>query len=110
MLKSKILVGVLIIAVGSAVAFWALRDPAGVTTINPVRPPQPILEPDELEKLQTLQDTNDVFLMGSISPDDTSVIVAAGPSEGPGSGEPGSTQIVWLDIPSGDMEPIDPKF
>jgi len=110
MLNSKILVGVLILAVGSAVALWVIQNLSGVTTINPSRPPDDILEPAEMEKLRTLQNTTGVFLMGRISPDDSTVIVASGTDEVSENGEPASKQASWMDIQTGELEPIDSKF
>ena len=108
MSRVKLLSLLLIVASLSALGIWIIQNPAGVTTVNPARPPQDILEPDEMEKLRTLQNAKDVFLLGAISPDDSTVIVASGTESGKGKSD--SKQAVWLDIPTGQSTPIDAKF
>lgn len=108
MSKVKFLALLLIVTSISTLGIWIIQDPPGVTTINPARPPQDILEPEEMEKLRTLQNAKEVFLLGAISPDDSTVIVASGTEAG--NGESDSKQAVWLDIQTGQSTPIDSKF
>ena len=108
MSKVKLLALLLIITSISALGIWLIQDPPGVTTINTARPPQDILEPEEMEKLRTLQNARDVFLLGAISPEDSTVIVASGTDAG--NGETDSKQAVWPDIQTGQSTPIDSKF
>ena len=70
--------------------------------IDPARPLAPILEPAEVEKIRTLQNTKEVYLLGEISPDDTTVMVMAGTAED-------SAQASWLDLHTGQLEPIDAR-
>ena len=102
-MKAKILVSALILAIGLVLVYSVLQNEPGVTIINPERPPEDILETAEMEKLRALQNTTDVFLVGRISPDDSTVIVAYG-------SEQGSKQASWLDIQTGQMKPIGNKF
>jgi hypothetical protein len=64
-----------------AAVYWFIQNPPGVTMINPARPPDPILEPAEVEKILTLQETKDVYLLGPVSSDDASIIAIAGLDE-----------------------------
>jgi dipeptidyl aminopeptidase/acylaminoacyl peptidase len=48
--------------------------------------------------------------VGRISPDDSTVIVASGTDEVSENGEPASMQASWMDIQTGELEPIDSKF
>ena len=52
----------------SAAVYWFNQNPPGVTMIDPARPPEPILEPAEVEKIRTLQNTKEVYLLGGVSP------------------------------------------
>ncbi|HET9907029.1 MAG TPA: prolyl oligopeptidase family serine peptidase [Anaerolineales bacterium] len=106
--KAKILFVVVLLASVSAGIIWRLQNPPGVIMINPMRPPQNILGEAELEKLRALQNTTDIFLIGSISPDDSTVIVATGTEEG--SENEGSKQVSWMNIQTGQLEPVDSKF
>jgi hypothetical protein len=36
-----------------AAVYWFIQNPPGVTMINPARPPDPILEPAEVEKIRS---------------------------------------------------------
>jgi dipeptidyl aminopeptidase/acylaminoacyl peptidase len=103
MSKLRILTFVLIAAVVSAAAYWFNQNPPGVTMINPARPPKDILEPSEVEKIRTLQNTKEVYLAGGISPADTSILVFAGTSED-------DSQASWLNLQTGELEPLDPKI
>src|SRR3712207_680575 len=103
MSRVKILGLVLILAALSVALILVMQNQPGVTTIDPARPPEDILEPAEMKKLRTLQNTTDVFLVGRVSPDDATVIVLSG-------SEQGSKQASWMDIRTGQLEPIDPKF
>jgi hypothetical protein len=104
MWKSKLLGVVLITAgVAAAAVYWFNQNPPGVTMINPARPPEHILEPAEVEKIHTLQNTQEIYLLGRVSPDDTTIMVMAGSSED-------SAQISWLDLQTGQFEPIDAKL
>jgi dipeptidyl aminopeptidase/acylaminoacyl peptidase len=103
MSKPKLLALVLIVAGVAAAAFWFNQNPPGVTLINPARPPEHILEPADVEKIRTLQNTKEVYLLGAVSPDDTTLIVMAGTSED-------SSQASWLDLQTGQLEPIDSKL
>ncbi|HSL28972.1 MAG TPA: prolyl oligopeptidase family serine peptidase [Anaerolineales bacterium] len=91
----------LVLAIGIAAAVLYVRNPAGITTIDPNDPPEPILEAAELEKLKTLQSTQDVFLLSGVSPDDSTILVAAGPSDDPAAGS-----ASWLDIQTGELQPV----
>jgi dipeptidyl aminopeptidase/acylaminoacyl peptidase len=102
-MKAKVLASSLILVIGLTLVISVLQYQPGVTTINPARPPEDILEPAEMEKLRTLQNTTDVFLVGRVSPDDSTVIVADG-------SEQGSKHASWLDIQTGQMKPINTKF
>jgi dipeptidyl aminopeptidase/acylaminoacyl peptidase len=104
-LRLLFLVAGLALAAGGAAGIIYLRDSIGITTINPARPPQPILETAELEKLTTLQNTQDVFLLSGVSLDDSTIIVAAGSSE-----ESGPRQASWMNIQTGELEPITEEF
>jgi dipeptidyl aminopeptidase/acylaminoacyl peptidase len=100
---------VLVIGIAAGVSYF--RNTAGFTTIDPAHPPEPILEAAELEKIAALQNTLDVFLLSAISPDDSTIIVAAGSSEGPSSNGTGSgAQASWLNIQTGEREPIPAEF
>ncbi|HEY3474535.1 MAG TPA: hypothetical protein VGK56_07980, partial [Anaerolineales bacterium] len=103
MSKQRIIAFALIAAVVSGVAYWFNQNPPGVTMIDPARPPEDILEPAEVEKIRTLQSTKEVYLMGSVSPDDTTILVIAGAGET-------SAQAAWLHLQTGQMEPIDAKI
>lgn len=103
MLKKKFFAIALIATGIAAAAFWFIQNPPGVTMINPARPPEPILEPAEVEKIRTLQTTKEVYLLGGISPDDTTIMVMAGIGED-------SAQTSWLDIQTGQMESTDSKL
>lgn len=102
MSKRNIIILGLIVAVVAASSYWFYENPPGVTMIDPARPPEDILEPTEVEKIRTLQNTNDVFLVGRISPDDSTIIVLYG-------SEQGSKQVSWMDVQTGQLEPIDRK-
>lgn len=102
MSKRNIIILGLIVAVVAASSYWFYENPPGVTMIDPARPPEDILEPTEVEKIRTLQNTNDVFLVGRISPDDSTIIVLYG-------SEQGSKQVSWMDVQTGQLEPIDLK-
>ncbi|HET6823913.1 MAG TPA: prolyl oligopeptidase family serine peptidase, partial [Anaerolineales bacterium] len=102
MSKLKLLVLVLLVAGISAAVYWFNQNPPGVTMINPARPPEPILEPAEVEKIRTLQNTKEVYLLGGVSPDDTTVMVIAGTGED-------SSHAYWLNLQTGQMETIDAK-
>lgn len=102
MSKLKLLVLVLLVAGISTAGYWFNQNPPGVTMINPARPLEPILEPAEVEKIRTLQNTKEVFLLGGVSPDDTTVMVIAGTGED-------SSHAYWLDLQTGQMETIDAK-
>ena len=102
-MKAKIAASSLTLAIGVALVISALQNQPGITTINPSRPPSDILKPAELERLRTLQNTTDVFLVGRVSPDDSTVIVATG-------SEQGSKQASWMDTQTGQMKPINAKF
>ena len=91
----------LVLVIGIAAAVLYIRNNAGITTIDPNDPPEPILEAAELEKLKTLQSTQDVFLLSGVSPDDSTIIVAAGPSDDPTAG-----RASWLNIQTGELQPI----
>jgi dipeptidyl aminopeptidase/acylaminoacyl peptidase len=103
MSKLKLVVLVLIVAGVSAAVYWFNQNPPGVTMINPARPPEPILEPADVEKIRTLQNTKEVYLLGPVSPDDTTVMVMAGTGED-------SAQASWLELPTGQLQPIDSKL
>ena len=103
MSKIKLLVLVLIAAGVSAAVYWFNQNPPGVTVLNPARPPKPILEPAEVEKIRTLQNTNEVYLLGGVSPDDTTVMVIAGTGED-------SSNAYWLNLQTGQRETIDAKI
>ena len=103
MSKSKGIVLMLIVACISAAAYWFNQNPPGVTVINPARPPEDILEAAEVAKIRTLQNTNEVYLLGPVSPDDTTVITLSGSSEV-------TAQAAWLDLQTGQIEPIDSKL
>jgi dipeptidyl aminopeptidase/acylaminoacyl peptidase len=103
----KFLYVVLALGLLGAVAFGViyLRNTAGVTTIDPARPPESILEAVEYEKLVALQNTQSVFLVSSVSPDDSTMLIAAGSNE-----ESGSRQASWMNIQTGELEPIRAEF
>jgi dipeptidyl aminopeptidase/acylaminoacyl peptidase len=104
MSKLKLLGFVLITAgVAAGALYWFNQNPPGITMINPARPPEHILEPAEVEKIHTLQNTQEVYLLGRVSPDNTTIMVMAGSSED-------SAQISWLDLQTGQFEPIDAKL
>lgn len=103
MSKLKLLLLVLIVAGISAAVYWFTQNPPGVTMINPARPPEPILEPAEVEKIRTLQNTKEVYLMGPVSPNDATILVIDGIGED-------SAQASWLNLQTGQMEPIDAKI
>lgn len=103
MSKRKIITLALIAAIVSAAIYWFTQNPLGVTMINPARPPAPILEPADVEKIRTLQNTKEVFLLGGVSPDDTTIIVAAGTGED-------TIQAFWLNIQTGELKPVNPEF
>jgi dipeptidyl aminopeptidase/acylaminoacyl peptidase len=105
MSKLKVIVLVLIVASGSAAAYWFSQNPPGVTMIDPARPPKAILEAAELEKLVALQSTKDVFLVSGVSPDDSTILLASGSGE-----ERSSRQANWLNIQTGELEPIPAEF
>jgi dipeptidyl aminopeptidase/acylaminoacyl peptidase len=102
---SKFKLTIVALSLGSlaAAAFWFNQNPLGVTMINPARPPEPILEPAEVEKIRTLQNTKEAYLLGPVSPDDTTIMVMAGTGED-------SAQAAWLDLPTGQLELIDSKL
>jgi dipeptidyl aminopeptidase/acylaminoacyl peptidase len=101
MSKGKLVLTILFLAiVSSGTVYWFNQNPPGVTMIDPKRPPEPILEPAEVDKIRTLQNTKAVFLLGGISPDDASILVIAGTSEDSG-------QASWLDLGTGQFEQID---
>ena len=95
----------LTLVAGVAAGIVYLRNNAGITTIDPARPPESLLVAAELEKLTALQNTQDVFLLSDVSPDDSTVIVAAGASD-----ESGSRQASWMNIQTGALEPITDEF
>ena len=99
MLKRNLIVIVLLLASAAAAAFWYNQNPPGATMINPARPPEDILESAEVEKIRVLQNTKEVYLMGGVSPDDTSVMVVAGTGEA-------SAEAFWLNLQTGQLEPI----
>ena len=99
----RILTFGLIAAIVSAAVYLFTQNPPGVTMINPARPPDPILEPAEVEEIRTLQNTKEVFLLGGVSPDDTTVIVAAGTGED-------SIQAFWLNIQTGELQPVNSEL
>lgn len=103
MSKLKLMILVLIVASVSSTAYWFNQNPRGVTIINPNRLPAHILAAEEVEKIRTLQNTKDVFLLGGISPDDKSILVVAGTGEDSG-------QAAWLNIRTGQFEPIDSRI
>ncbi len=103
MLKRKLVLAALIVAGASAAVYWFSQNPPGATMIDPARPPQDILDPADVEKIRTLQNTKEVFLLGEVSPEDTTVIVAAGAGED-------SIQAFWLNIQTGSLEPIHSEF
>ena len=101
MSRWKSFLTILLVAIlSSAAVYWFNQNPPGVTMINPARPPEHILEPAEVEKIRTLQNSKEVYLVGSVSPDDTTIMVMAGSSED-------SAQISWLNLQTGQFEPID---
>ena len=103
MSKLKLIILALSLAsVAAATTYWFHENPPGVTMIDPARPPEDILELAEVEKIRTLQNTNDVFLVGRVSPDDSTIVVMSG-------SEQGSRQISWMDVQTGQLEPIDSK-
>lgn len=91
----------LVLVIGIALTVLYIRDTAGIITIDPNNPPEPIFEASELEKLKALQSTQDVFLLSGVSPDDSTIIVAAGPSDDPTAG-----RASWLNIQTGELQPI----
>lgn len=100
----KRFLAIALVAAGiAAAAFWFNQNPPGVTMINPARPPEPILEPAEVEKIRTLQTTKEVYLLGGVSPNDTTIMVMAGTGED-------SAQAFWLDLQTGQFESIDSKL
>ncbi len=100
----KRFLAIALVAAGiAAAAFWFYQNPPGVTMINPARPPEPILEPAEVEKIRTLQTTKEVYLLGGVSPNDTTIMVMAGTGED-------SAQASWLNLPTGQLQPIDSKL
>lgn len=100
MSKLKLTVLVLsLVSVAAAIAYWFNENPPGATMINPARPPKDILTPAEVEMIRTLQNTKEVYLLGPVSPDDTSILVVAGTSEA-------AAEAFWLDPQTGQMEPI----
>jgi dipeptidyl aminopeptidase/acylaminoacyl peptidase len=104
MSKWKLVLTILFLAiVSSRAVYWFNQKPPGVTIINPSRPPEPILGPADVEKIRTLQNTKEVFLLGGISPDDTSILVIAGTSQDSG-------QVSWLNLQTGQFQPIDSKL
>ena len=103
MSKRNLFIIALLMVGAAAAAFWYVQNPPGVTLIDPARPPEPILEPAEVEKIRSLQNTKELFLLGEISPDDTTIIAAAGTGED-------SSQAFWLNIQNGTMDPINSKF
>ena len=103
MLKLKFLAVVLVLAGLAAGTTWMSQNPLGVTMINPARPPKDILEPAEVEKIHTLQNTKEVYLLGGISPDDTSILVLAGASED-------ESQASWLNLRTRELESIDAEI
>ncbi len=100
MSKRNLIVIGLLTASTAAAAFWYNQNPPGVTMVNPARPPEDILEPADVEKIRTLQNTTEVFLLGEVSPDDAAVMVMAGTSEN-------SIQVSWLNLQTGQLKPID---
>ena len=102
MSKLKLLVLALIVTGVSAAVYWFNQNPPGVTMIDPARLPESLLEPAEVEKIRTLQNTKEVYLLGEVSPDDTTVMVLAGTGED-------SSHAYWLHLDSGQMETIDAK-
>jgi dipeptidyl aminopeptidase/acylaminoacyl peptidase len=105
MSKLKVIVLVLIVASISGAAYWFNQNPPGVTMIDPARPPEPILDAAELEKLVALQSTTDVFLVSGVSPDDSTILLVWGSSE-----ESGTRQAGWMNIQTGELEPIPAEF
>lgn len=104
MSKWKLVLTILFLAaVSSGAVYWFNQNPPGVTTINPSRPPEPILEPADVEKIRTLQNTKEVYLLGPVSPDDTTILVMAGVDEV-------SSQASWLNLQTGKLQPIDSQF
>ena len=100
----KRFLAIALVAAGiAAAAFWFNQNPPGVTMINPARPPKPILETADVEKIRTLQNTKEVYLLGGVSPDDKTIMVMAGTGED-------SAQAFWLDLQTGQMESIDSKL
>ena len=100
----KRFLAIALVAAGiAAAAFWFNQNPPGVTMINPARPPEPILEPAEVEKIRALQTTKEVYLLGGVSPDDKTIMVMAGTGED-------SAQAFWLDLQTGQFESIDSKL
>ena len=100
----KRFLAIALVAAGIAIAaFWFNQNPPGVTIIDPTLPPEHILEPAEVEKIRTLQNTKEVYLLGGVSPDDKTVMVMAGTGED-------SAQAFWLDLQTGQFESIDSKL
>lgn len=103
--KFLFLLVAVVLVIGVIVGVIYFQNNAGVTTIDPARPPEQILEAAEFEKLMALQNTLDVFLLSGVSPDDSTIIVAAGASD-----ESGSKQASWMNIQTGALEPINAEF
>ena len=83
---------------------------AEIIPVEPDQPPPPILQPAEVERLLTLQNTKELFLLSAVSPDDTSVVFAAAPvgaEEGKGAEPPVAG---FLAIRDGSLQEIDPSF
>lgn len=98
MSKLKLAVLALSIAgVAAATANWFNQNSLGATMINPARPPEDILEPAEVEKIRMLQNTKEVYLLGGVSPDDTTIMVVAGTGEA-------SAEAFWLNLQTGQLE------
>jgi dipeptidyl aminopeptidase/acylaminoacyl peptidase len=96
----------LFVSIGAALVIRYYLSIRGMTVIDANNPPVHILDAAEVEKITTLQNTFDVFAISNISPDDSTMIIAAGiGSEGEEAG-----QASWMNMQTGELQPISADF
>jgi dipeptidyl aminopeptidase/acylaminoacyl peptidase len=90
---------------GIAFAIWYFQSTAGMSVIDPSNPSASILSEDEVAKINMLQSAAEVFAISEISPDDSTMIIAAGVGEAAES-----AQASWMNIQTGETEHITSEF